>query len=48
MAACLVYSVSTQQGLCVPGVLAGYRLSKLQYMQGAQADIGQVADGRSD
>ena len=38
-------AVAAQQTLGVAGVFAGNAIDKLQHVQGAQADIGQIADG---
>ena len=41
-------AVGPQQRLGVARVLAGHRVCELQYVQRAQGDVGQVADGRGD
>ena len=41
-----VDAIGAQQGLGVARVLTGDQVGQLQHMQGAQADVGQVADRR--
>ena len=41
-------AIGPQQRLGVARVLAGHRVCELQYVQRAQGDVGQVADGRGD
>ena len=45
LAAGAVQSIGAQQALGVARVLAGHAVHQLQHMQGAQADVGQVAYG---
>jgi len=41
----LVDAIGAQHGLRMARVLAGHGVGQLQHMQGAQRDVGQVADG---
>jgi hypothetical protein len=44
----LVEAEVAQQGSAVPRVLAGDGVDDRQHVQGAQAQVGEVADGRRD
>ena len=46
LGAALVDAIGAQQALGVARVLAGQGVGQLQHMQGAQGDVGQIADGR--